>query len=225
MRCKERELASRRGLSSRREWAMKRICRNDPLKCERCGGVAVFDYAAVERFAEGGLKDVYLVDVDVLRCPMCLHRKPFIRRQSQLHRAIAREIVLQRSRLSGPQIKFIRKALAWTALEFSKKLGVSAGAVSKWENGRDRISRMADRLLRVVALVFLGDAATLPEVLDDLGGSEEGYGIWMRFGPSGWIASDKRAAMLDLSARAETDPPSQGEPVDLQNLKNVVPMS
>jgi len=63
------------------------------------------------------------------------------------------------AKLTGPEIKFLRKAMALKAAALAKFLDVTAETLSRWENGREPISTNAERLLRLRVLNTLRDRA------------------------------------------------------------------
>ena len=54
------------------------------------------------------------------------------------------------SRLVPDEVVFLRKLTGLKAIELAEVLGVGAVQVSRWENGAQPISALADRLLRMV---------------------------------------------------------------------------
>ena len=71
-------------------------------------------------------------------------------RIEELHRTIAMEVIGKRARLTPQEIRFLRKYLGWSGADLARRIGVSAGAVSRWENGREQMGPVADRLLRLM---------------------------------------------------------------------------
>lgn len=65
-----------------------------------------------------------------------------------LHKAIGINLVKNRKRLSGAEVRFLRKELDWSQRKLGEILGVSENTVRGWENHRIKISNPADRLLR-----------------------------------------------------------------------------
>lgn len=62
-------------------------------------------------------------------------------------------------KLSGREIKFLRKALGISGKELAKKLNVAKETVSRWENAKEPVGPMAERLLRIyVGLKLQTDA-------------------------------------------------------------------
>jgi len=68
-------------------------------------------------------------------------------------RAIAQRIVSKRYRLTGAEVRFLRKYIGMTAEVFSRLLHVDKTTVSKWENDEDLVGEQSDLLIRSVALL------------------------------------------------------------------------
>ena len=124
------------------------------MKCINCGkdgmapGVEDFPYPT------SGLPDVVLVGVRVERCPHCGEYEVEIPEVKALHRALAHDVVKRESPLTPQEIRFLRKHLDWTGVEMATTFGVTKETVSRWENGRERMSPTADRLLRAAVLLL-----------------------------------------------------------------------
>jgi putative transcriptional regulator len=67
-----------------------------------------------------------------------------------LHRAIARALVKKPGRLSGPEFRFIRKELELSQKHLAATLGADEQAVARWEKGKTKVPKMADRFLRAI---------------------------------------------------------------------------
>jgi putative zinc finger/helix-turn-helix YgiT family protein len=101
------------------------------------------------RYGESGLP-VTLVGAKVSRCPKCGEFEVAIPRIDELNRAIAMEVIKKRARLTAAEVRFLRKYLNWSGVEFARHMGVTPGAVSRWENEREQIGPVAARLLRMI---------------------------------------------------------------------------
>lgn len=106
-------------------------------------------------YKESGLDNVVLLDQPVRRCPKCGAHALAIRAMAKLHRAIAVSVITQPDKLTGPEIRFLRKHLGWSGTHFAEVIGVGRSVVSNWENDNESIGAANDRLLRM--LVALGD--------------------------------------------------------------------
>jgi transcriptional regulator with XRE-family HTH domain len=47
-------------------------------------------------------------------------------------------------------VRYLRKYLGWSGADFAKRMGVTPESVSRWENDREQMSAVADRLLRLM---------------------------------------------------------------------------
>ncbi|MBI3279797.1 MAG: YgiT-type zinc finger protein [Acidobacteria bacterium] len=63
------------------------------------------------RYAESGLSNVILQDVEVADCPKCGNSDVIVPRMAKIHRAIAQALVNSPARLTGEQFRFLRKHL------------------------------------------------------------------------------------------------------------------
>ena len=81
------------------------------------------------------------------------------------------------ARLTGPQLRFLRKHLGLNGQELSRYLHTDKTKVSKWETEEDAIGPATDRLIRLLATALdkdlrpevAGVAEHLPEILDEPG--------------------------------------------------------
>lgn len=124
-----------------------------PEVCSNCGAPVKFvnsDYA----FTESGLKNVVLAGVSVAACRICGNRDVEIEALEEVLRRIALEVIAQPHRLSGDEIRFLRKHCGLTQASFAALLHAHVTTVSKWENSDDIPGEQSDRLIRTVALAM-----------------------------------------------------------------------
>ncbi len=67
-----------------------------------------------------------------------------------LHAAIGLHIINNKPRLSGAEVRFFRKELDLSQIHLSQLLGVSDVSVRGWENHRTKITKPADKILRIL---------------------------------------------------------------------------
>ena len=84
------------------------------------------------------------------RCASCGHHELVLPRVTALHRTIAHALIHKPARLSGPEVRFLRKHIGWSGADFAKHMGVDPSTVSNWENDKDPIGPTSDRLLRMM---------------------------------------------------------------------------
>lgn len=119
-------------------------------KCRTCGKAELSGRPETYLYTESGLPNVVLVGVEVRRCPSCGHHELVLPRVTELHRTIAHAVIHKRARLSGPEVRFLRKYLGWSGADFARHVGVDPSTVSNWENDKDPIGPASDRLLRLM---------------------------------------------------------------------------
>jgi putative zinc finger/helix-turn-helix YgiT family protein len=126
---------------------------NEKVVCSNCGTEAVRTIG-VYPFKESGLNNVTLIGVNLIECSNCGNVDPIIPDVNDLMRAIAWHIATQRFRLTGEDVRFLRKYLRMTGVGFAELLGVDNTTLSKWENDADVIGTANERLIRSVALAL-----------------------------------------------------------------------
>ena len=123
------------------------------MKCPECGETMKSRREEAYRYKGAGLPNVMLSGVEVRECPSCGEREVVIPRIEELHRVIAGAIITKRPRLTGDEVRFLRKVLGLSGVDFAARVGVDPATVSRWENGHDAIGPQADRLLRLMVAV------------------------------------------------------------------------
>jgi DNA-binding transcriptional regulator YiaG len=138
-------------------------------------------------YTESGLPRVVLVGVEVRRCPSCGHNELVLPRVTELHRSIAHAVIHKPARLSGLEVRYLRKYLGWSGADLARHAGVEPSTVSNWETDKDPIGMSSDRLLR---LMVVHGAAIRDYSLDELVKIEDKQAppIEVRIAPSdrGW---------------------------------------
>ncbi len=121
------------------------------MTCGQCAGEMKTDRENF-LYAASGLPSVTLVGVEVSRCPRCGEFEVAIPRIEELHRTIARAVVRKPAPLSPAEIRFLRKWLGWSGIDFAEHIGVAPETVSRWENGATAMGAAADRALRLMVV-------------------------------------------------------------------------
>lgn len=99
-------------------------------------------------FRDSGLPNLYLVGIRYYTYPdgSVVPEIPAIQ---QLMRLIARDLIQRRSALSGDEIPFLRKRLDQKQPRFSRAIGIDAETLNHYENGDQKLSETADKLIRL----------------------------------------------------------------------------
>jgi putative zinc finger/helix-turn-helix YgiT family protein len=114
------------------------------------------------RYTESGLPNVVLQGVSVADCPVCGNTEVAIPRIGKLHRTIAHALTMSPARLTGAELRFLRKHLVLSGEEFGRYLHTDKTKISKWETEADKIGPATDRLIRL--LVTALDKELSPQV-------------------------------------------------------------
>lgn len=121
------------------------------MKCPKCRKAEmVTEVVNRYHYTESGLPNVYIDGVEVRRCPNDGEEVVGFRNLLGLHRAIAGALIAKPKRLTGDEIRFLRKYIGWSGEDFAKHIDATVGTVSRWETGAKLMSRMAESLLRLM---------------------------------------------------------------------------
>jgi putative transcriptional regulator len=117
-------------------------------KCYNCGKI-LQKKRALYQYKESGLPNLYLREVNFYHCS-CGEEMVEIPCVEQLNQRIAETIIASSPHLNGPEIRFLRKQLGLKAIELARIFGVSKVTVSRWENGKVKIDKAYDRMIRAL---------------------------------------------------------------------------
>ncbi|MBI4954156.1 MAG: hypothetical protein HY908_19185 [Myxococcales bacterium] len=127
--------------------------RRAALRCLDCGR-AMRTRLVRHQYTECGLPDVVLDGVRVSECPNCGKRAVSIPGLEALHRAIARSLAEKRAGLTPPEVRFLRKWLGFSGVDFAEIVGKTPESVSRWESPTTPMAMdpAVERLLRLMVL-------------------------------------------------------------------------
>jgi len=159
-------------------------------QCLVCGGSTKTRREKHYRYTECGLPNVIIEDaVRVTTCERCGETYTSLPAIEQLHRQIAAAVIRKRGRLAPAEIRFLRKGLGWSGVDFAKRTGTKPETVSRWENGKALMGPQADRLLRVLVAketpVMEYSVDVLAQVAADDGPATP-VRVELKKGPKGW---------------------------------------
>ncbi|HET9621217.1 MAG TPA: type II TA system antitoxin MqsA family protein [Kofleriaceae bacterium] len=159
------------------------------MKCPQCRHEMVRS-TENHRYTESGLSNVVLVGVEVRHCSHCGEHTVSIPHIEDLHRSIAMAIIKNPGRLAPSEIRFLRKWLGWSGVDFAKHMGVTPETVSRWESAESAkpMGGTAERLLRLAVAygqpVDAYSIGMLTEINDDPASSPPL--LAMKPGRAGW---------------------------------------
>jgi len=124
------------------------------MQCARCKGSDLDERIATEErpyaFTPSGLSSVFLCGIKVERCEKCGLESPSIPRLGQLLDVIAGDLLRKRSRLTGEEVRYLRKHVGLAAGAFAALVRVTPEHFSRLENGKTSVTEPIDRLTRAV---------------------------------------------------------------------------
>jgi putative zinc finger/helix-turn-helix YgiT family protein len=156
------------------------------MTCLECGGKMTSTREAV-KYDASGLSGVTLANVEVRRCSKCGAREVVIPKIEELHRLLAAALIQKKGALVAEEVRFLRKYLGWSGVDFAAHMGATAETVSRWENGKLTMSPQADRLLRTMVALREPESEYKIEALKAIvPKAAKPLRVGLRSGPSGW---------------------------------------
>lgn len=138
------------------------------MKCAQCGASDLEDVKVDHPYEECGLPNVTLIGVPARKCQKCGALRMRIPAIEGLHRALALAVLRKRSRLTGAEVRFLRKYIGLSGVDFARRIGTEAETVSRWENDKQAMGAQTERLLRLL-VVTMGQVQEYPiEEFDQL---------------------------------------------------------
>lgn len=117
-------------------------------------------------YTESGLRNVWLVN-GYKRHKTAYGPGRSIEDAHGLHRTIALWIIANRKRLSGSELRFLRKELDLSQAQLARMLGCEEQTVSLWER-QGRMPKMADRFVRAIYREIAEGNAGIREMIERL---------------------------------------------------------
>ncbi|MGA2205311.1 MAG: hypothetical protein ABSG10_01135 [Terracidiphilus sp.] len=142
--------------------------------CGNCGKTAQVVRRNYE-FKEMGIP-VELQKIQVIDCSHCGNVDPIIPNMDGLMTIVAIAVLCSRCKLHGSEVRFLRKYVNKSAVEFSRFLHIDHTHLSKIENDRYEVGKELDKLIRLMviamdrprlAVAVKGLMELMPNIVDD----------------------------------------------------------
>lgn len=127
-------------------------------QCGKCGGRLTTRTTTGKRpynYRISGLDNVLLAGIEVENCRRCGAESPTIPQIVALHTAIAKTLIDKATRLSGQELRFLRKNLGLPSKTFAKIMQLTPETLSAAENGRRDLGAPTDRLAKLAIGVMM----------------------------------------------------------------------
>lgn len=124
-------------------------------------------------YTESGLNNIYLINgFNTIETPE--GKAISIHNIDGLHKAIGLFLVLNQRDLSGDEIRFLRHEMLMSQKTLSNLLGVSEQEIRRWENGKIKIPKSSESLLRLLYREHVNDqSGKIASVLKEMSNLEE----------------------------------------------------
>lgn len=120
-------------------------------QCSHCGAEGRMVRGDYE-FKETGLRDLVLLDIELMKCGKCGNVDPILHQVDELMHIAVVAVLQKPYRLRGEELRFLRKHIDLSQEEFAKLLRVNKTTLSKWENNDDPIGVQSDLLARAIVI-------------------------------------------------------------------------
>jgi putative transcriptional regulator len=123
-------------------------------------------------YTESGLDSVYLVNgYKIVETPD--GRSIVIQDLDGLHKAIGRILAIEKKRLNGKEVRFLRTEMLLSQHVLARLLHVTEQTVARWEKDHYKISGPADAMLRLLYLEHIGGDEKISDLLRDIADLED----------------------------------------------------
>jgi DNA-binding transcriptional regulator YiaG len=123
------------------------------MKTELCGNCGKTAHVVRKnyQFEEMGVP-VELQRIKVIECPHCGNIDPIIPNMDGLMHVLALAVLCNPSKLCGQEVRFLRKYVNKSELNFARYLHIDHTHLSKIENNRLEIGTGTDKLVRLMVI-------------------------------------------------------------------------
>lgn len=149
------------------------------MECNACGGKMMRRKATAKNpyhYSFCGLPNVYLRGITVCVCEDCKGESPIIPALGRLHRVISHNVSTKPGRLTGTEIRFLRKGIGLSSKKLAAVFAISPETLSRKENSTSGklLSASEESLVRLMARRAAGSEKMREMVLElaDLLGEE-----------------------------------------------------
>ncbi len=120
------------------------------MECFECESKDIKKESITHKYTESGLDNITLYGVIRTKCNSCGEEYYNFGDIGQLHDIISESIIKKKGRITGKEIRFLRKYLGYTNSIFAKIVGKNSSVLSRIENGQQAVAEPFDKLVRLL---------------------------------------------------------------------------
>lgn len=145
-------------------------------------------------YTECGLANIFLINGFEITKTSDDDEELFIHDIHGLHKAISESLIFKKGLLKGSEIKYIRGMLDLSQNKLAALIGCRYQQILLWEKNKNKLSKSADRLLKIYLYTYLHKEVDNGEVFDlineiadlDAAESEQRDKIEFKEGKNSW---------------------------------------
>src|SRR5438445_6768235 len=137
------------------------------MNCSECGNDVVLVKKTKVHYDGIRVENLYLRNCEVEVCRHCGTESPVVRNIKKVHRMIGLGVALQPAKLSGDEVRFLRRVMRMTAVEWAARIGIAPETFSRWENGRSP-AQQVEKLARIDFLMWISKHIPLDFIQDGI---------------------------------------------------------
>jgi len=118
------------------------------MKCHACGGEMKIAKVKSYEYKECGLPTVLLSGINRHTCRNCREEYVDIPKINQLHRLIGMTLCCRKEKLSGIEIRYLRKEMGLRAIDFARVLSIQPETLSRIENDTQDAGDTLEKFMR-----------------------------------------------------------------------------
>lgn len=136
------------------------------MKCYQCNTTMEVIKDQPYTYDTCGLDNVIIFGIPQYKCHECGEVYVSVPKIKQLHQVVAVSLCCQKERLSGKELRFLRKEMRLKASEFAAVLSIDPSTLSRIENGHETPSEPLEKFIRSTYISMVNSTQEEPVCTD-----------------------------------------------------------
>jgi len=138
------------------------------MNCDKCGSEMLTIKDKKYEYKECGLPNVILYGITQYKCKKCDENYVSIPKIKQLHRLIGMNLCCKKEKLSGIEVRYLRKEMRLKSVDFSRILSITPETLSRIENDTQEAGGSLEKLIRSIYMNIISAEQEKPIRVDIL---------------------------------------------------------